>query len=93
MYSRTRDLAGEFAASLDLLDEVILLDIYPAREKPIPGVSSRMILDQLNIRQKHLLSKNEVAGFLKKRKPQVLLTLGAGDIDQMVEPIKKILEG
>ena len=93
LYSRTRDLAGEFAASLDLLDEVILLDIYPAREKPIPGVSSRMILDQLNIRQKHLLSKNEVAGFLKKRKPQVLLTLGAGDIDQMVEPIKKILEG
>jgi UDP-N-acetylmuramate--alanine ligase len=52
-----------------------------------------MILYQLNIRQKHLLGKNEVAGFLKKRKPQVLLTLGAGDIDQRVEPIKKILEG
>lgn len=93
LYSRTRDLAVEFASSLDLLDEVALLDIYPAREKPIPGASSRMILDLMHIRQKHLLGKDEVAAFLKKRKPRILLTLGAGDIDQMVEPIKKILEG
>jgi UDP-N-acetylmuramate--alanine ligase len=92
LYSRTRDLADDFASSLDLLDEVILLDIYPAREIPIPGVSSKMILDKLTITQKHLLGKSEVAGFLRKRKPQVLLTLGAGDIDQMVEPIKKVLE-
>lgn len=91
LYSRTRDLADGFAHSLDLADEVILLDIYPARELPIEGVSSQMILDKMGIENKHLLSKNGVIEWAKNKKPNVLITAGAGDIDQIVEPIKNAL--
>ncbi|MEI6695514.1 MAG: UDP-N-acetylmuramate--L-alanine ligase [Bacteroidota bacterium] len=91
LFSRTRDFADEFARSLELLDEVILLDIYPARENPIKGVTSQMLLDKINIKDKFLVQKSELLGFLKSRKLDVLLTLGAGDIDQFVEPIENIL--
>jgi UDP-N-acetylmuramate--alanine ligase len=92
LYSRTRDLAVEFAGSLDLLDEVILLDIYPAREKPIEGVSSELILQKLKTKQKHIFKKTRLLSYLKTKKPAVLLTLGAGDIDRLVKPIRKAFE-
>ena len=91
LYSRTRDFADEFASSLELLDEVVLLDIYPARELPIPGITSQFLLDKINKTEKHLVEKSEIIKFLQNRDIEVLLTLGAGDIDQLVEPIEKML--
>ncbi|MCD4771926.1 MAG: UDP-N-acetylmuramate--L-alanine ligase [Bacteroidales bacterium] len=88
LYSRTRDFADDFARSLELLDEIILLDIYPAREKPIHGVDSKMLLDKINSENKILCNKNELIKELMKRKIEVLLTLGAGDIDKLVQSIK-----
>ncbi|MBE9466946.1 MAG: UDP-N-acetylmuramate--L-alanine ligase [Bacteroidetes bacterium] len=92
LYSRTRDFAIDFAKSLDLLDCLILLDIYPAREMPIEGVSSQIIFDKVNIENKVLCSKSELINILKKIDIEVLLTLGAGDIGRLVKPIKKYLE-
>ncbi|MFP4023754.1 MAG: UDP-N-acetylmuramate--L-alanine ligase [Thiohalospira sp.] len=92
LYSRTRDFAQEFAQSLDLLDEIILLDIYPAREEPIPRVTSEIIFDKIKNPEKVLCTKNNVIEILKERKPEVLITLGAGDIDELVQPIKKMFE-
>ncbi len=91
LFSRTRDFADEFALSLDMLDECILLDIYPAREKPIEGVTSQMLIGKMKLQNKKVLGKNEILEFLKTNTPQVLLTMGAGDIDGLVEPIEKIL--
>jgi UDP-N-acetylmuramate--alanine ligase len=91
LFTRTRDFAEGFAASMDLLDEPWLLDIYPARELPIMGVSSAMILDKIQNPAKLLLSREEVLQRLQQNKPEVFLTMGAGDIDQMVTPIEKIL--
>jgi UDP-N-acetylmuramate--alanine ligase len=88
LYTRTRDFASGFSESLSLLDEVILLDIYPAREKPIDGVSSGMLLKDIKSSSKMVCSKEELIGELKKRKLEVLLTAGAGDIDMLVEPIR-----
>lgn len=90
LYSRTKDFAEGFAQSLDMLDECILLDIYPARELPMEGVSSQMILDRMKLKNKQLLSKDLLLNYININKPEVLITLGAGDIDQLVEPIKKI---
>jgi len=91
LFSRTRDFADDFAKSLDLLDEVLLLDIYPARELPIEGVSSSMLLSKITNDCKELLSKEELVESIVDRKLEVLLTLGAGDIDELIEPIKKKL--
>lgn len=91
LYSRTRDFADDFAKSLDLLNEVILLDIYPAREEPIEGVTSEMLLRKVTIKNKSLTTKAELVSELQQRKLEVLLTLGAGDIDKLVDPIKKEL--
>jgi UDP-N-acetylmuramate--alanine ligase len=91
LYSRTRDFADGFAESLKLLDKVILLDIYPAREKPIPGVSSAMLAEKIADDSVLLLSKEQVLDYVKEKKPECLLTLGAGDIDQIVEPVKTIM--
>ena len=87
LFSRTRDLADAFARSLELLDNLILLEIYPAREKPIKGVNSKMLLDLVNLKNKKLLSKDQLLPEITQHVPEVLLTLGAGDIDQLVEPI------
>ena len=92
LYSRTRDFATEFAAQLDRLDEVILLDIYPAREQPIPGVSSRVIFDQLKSGAKQLVGKEKLPEIVKQVEPGVILMMGAGDIATMVEPIKNSLQ-
>lgn len=91
LFSRTRDFANEFARSLEKLDEIILLDIYPAREEAIPGVDSKMLLDLIQHDNKMLLSKKELTETIALRHPEVLLTLGAGDIDKLVEPIKEKL--
>lgn len=92
LYSRTRDFAPEFAQSLSLLDELILLDIYPAREKPIEGVTSKIIFDKVTC-PKTLCNKEELLPLLEKKNDiEVLLTVGAGDIDRLLEPIKQILE-
>ena len=92
LYSRTRDFYDGFAESLDLLDEIILLEIYPARELPIAGVSATELLNKCKNNHKILLPKNEITSYLKTHQPQVLLTLGAGDIDLLVKPIKEVLE-
>jgi UDP-N-acetylmuramate--alanine ligase len=92
LYSRTRDFADGFASSLSLLDELILLDIYPARELPMEGVSSNIIFDKVTLENKILCSKDAVTGLLKDKTLGVVLTLGAGDIDQLVEPVQKLLE-
>jgi UDP-N-acetylmuramate--alanine ligase len=91
LFTRTRDFADGFARSLELLDELILLDIYPAREKPIEGVNSEMLLEKVRTKSKKLVSKKELVKEIKDREVEVLITLGAGDIDAMVEPIKNEL--
>lgn len=93
LYTRTRDFVDEFAASLSLLDELILLDIYPARELPIEGITSQIIFDKVTCKEKVLLSNEELLGYLKNKKVEVLMTLGAGDIDVFVQPIKQQLLG
>ena len=91
LFSRTKDLCDEFAVSLSKADELILLDIYPAREKPIDGVSSQIILDKVKIINKKVVSKAEVVTELKNRSLEVVLTVGAGDIDTKVNEIKELL--
>ena len=96
LFSRTRDFADGFAASLDLADEVFLLPIYPARERPIAGVSSRMIADKMSRAVVYLAEKNELLQTLNQRTvrregPELLITAGAGDIDTLIEPIMRLL--
>ena len=91
LFSRTRDFADAFAESLDMLDECILLEIYPAREKPIEGVNSKWLLEKMKLKNKRLMSKTEVLEEIKTNKKEVVLTMGAGDIDSLVEPIESIL--
>jgi len=88
LYSRTRDFLEGFAESLALLDQLVLLEIYPAREKPIPGINSQLLLDKIRMKNKVLLQKEELIPYLKTISPQVLLSLGAGDIDRLVDNIK-----
>ncbi|MFZ1313851.1 MAG: UDP-N-acetylmuramate--L-alanine ligase [Chitinophagaceae bacterium] len=100
LYSRTRDLAEGFAQVLDLADEVILLPIYPARELPIEGVSSEMVLEKMKNEHKRVLKKEELTSWvqqdyvrtLNKEFGEVLITAGAGDIDMLVEPMKNELK-
>ena len=91
LYTRTRDLADGFAAALSLLDTAVLLDIYPAREEPIPGVSSRLIFDKMPLKDKYICTKEELIPLLKRLDPEVLLTMGAGDIDRLVDKIGNAL--
>jgi UDP-N-acetylmuramate--alanine ligase len=88
LFSRTRDHAEGFAKILDELDEIILLPIYPAREKPIEGVSSEMIFEKMRSVNKRLLNKSDIPGHLDSAEIDVLLTIGAGDIDSLVAPIE-----
>ncbi len=92
LYSRTRDFIDEFAKALSLLDELILLDIYPAREEPIEGITSQLILDRVTIKKKQLCSKEELLLVVKNSTFDIVLMLGAGDIDRLVSPVKNILE-
>lgn len=94
LYTRTRDFAADFAASLSLLDELILLDIYPTREEPIPGVTSQIIFDRVTIPNKRMIRKEELLDLVQKEAAsfEVVLMVGAGNIDRLVEPVKQILE-
>lgn len=92
LYTRTRDFANEFAESLSMLDKLILLDIYPARELPIEGVTSQIIFDKVNIKDKVLITKERLMEELSGRDIDALATLGAGDIDRFVEPITVYLK-
>ena len=91
LYSRTRDFVDGFAEALDELDELLLLDIYPARELPIDGVSSKIIFDKMKCKNKQLISKNNLIEKLKENKIEVLMTLGAGDIGAMTKDIAKAI--
>lgn len=95
LYSRTNDFANEFAESLDMADEVILLPIYPARELPMEGVNSKLISDKMKNTDKQLLSKEELLQWIEKEYANneggLLITAGAGDIDKLIEPIKAII--
>jgi len=91
LFSRTRDFVNGFAESLSLANEVFLLDIYPARELPIEGITSKIIFDKMTCK-KHLVSRSELLEAIKTNQPKVFLTLGAGDIDLLINPIKEILE-
>ena len=92
LYTRTRDFGPQFAEVLSIADRVILLDIYPARELPIEGITSQWLLDQIVAKEKILVSKAQLLPYLQKHRPQVLLTVGAGDIDRLVLVIKAGLE-
>ncbi len=93
LYTRTRDFYKDFAESLSLLDEVILVDIYPARETPIPGISSKLIYDSLRPGiTKQMCKKKDILNVLRERKIEVLITLGAGDIDNYVPAIEQMLK-
>ncbi|MGW8314651.1 MAG: UDP-N-acetylmuramate--L-alanine ligase [Bacteroidales bacterium] len=89
LFSRTRDFAEEFARSLELLDALILLEIYPAREEPIPGVTSSVIFDQVELKEKVLISRTQLLRVVKEQDPELLVTMGAGDINQFVGPLRE----
>ena len=92
LYSRTKDFYPEFASSLSLLDSVILLPIYPAREEPIPGVLSDMILDRITLSDKKTVEKQDLLAEIGDRDTDILVTFGAGDIDRFVTPIESLLK-
>lgn len=91
LFTRTRDFANEFAKVLSTADETILLEIYPARELPIEGINSQMLLEKMTIDKKELCGKDSVVDYIKNKKPELLLTVGAGDIDTLIEPLKNTL--
>ncbi len=88
LFSRTRDFVDGFAESLDSVDELLILDIYPARELPIAGVSSEIILEKMKLKKRKLVKKSEICDLLCENPPHLLLMLGAGDIDRLVSPIE-----
>ena len=92
LYSRTKDQAVGFSATLDLADEVILLPIYPARELPMEGVNSEMLLNNMQLNQKQVLEKTAFLDWVKSNQPELLVMAGAGDIDTLVNPAKELLK-
>jgi UDP-N-acetylmuramate--alanine ligase len=91
LFTRTRDFANEFAKVLSTADDVMLLEIYPARELPIEGINSKMLLDKITTINKELCGKDLVLERIKNKNPELLLTVGAGDIDTLIEPLKNTL--
>jgi len=91
LFSRTQDLENEFCDILSSVDKLVLLDIYPAREKPIPGVSSKNMLDKVNLENKWYVNANNLMGVLQTEKPNLIVTAGAGDVYKLVPIIKSIL--
>jgi UDP-N-acetylmuramate--alanine ligase len=92
LFSRTMDFADEFAQALSKVDKLILLDIYPAREEPIPGVTSELIFNKVEGPEKVMLKKEDLMAYLEGEKLDVLATFGAGDIDRFTGPITEMLE-
>jgi UDP-N-acetylmuramate--alanine ligase len=91
LYSRTRDFMDGFAEALRHFDQLYLLNIYPARERPIPGITSEALLARIPMEKKALVEREELLQTLQQKPPELLLTIGAGDIDQLVQPIKMAL--
>ncbi|GHE23509.1 UDP-N-acetylmuramate--L-alanine ligase [Sphingobacterium griseoflavum] len=92
LFSRTRDFVEGFAEVLGMADELLLMDIYPAREQPIEGVTSAWLLDKVGIANKRLVSPAAVLDIVKVERPELVVTVGAGDIDRLVKPLKELLE-
>ena len=92
LYSRTRDFADDFAKSLEALNDLLLMEIYPAREEPIEGVNSEMLLNKVRMVNKKLVDRENIVEEVLRLSPEVLLTMGAGDIDRLIEPIKNALD-
>jgi len=91
LFTRTRDFADEFANVLGTADELLLLDIYPARELPLEGINAQFLLNKITLENKRIFSKDAAVQYIKDEKPELILTVGAGDIDTIIEPLKMIL--
>ena len=91
LFSRTKDFAADFASVLSTVDDLLLLEIYPARELPIPGIDSRFLLDQITLDSKLICEKGQVLDLIKAKRPELLVTVGAGDIDTLVQPLKNVM--
>ena len=92
LYSRTRDFMDEFASVFAIADELVLLDIYPAREQPIEGITSAALLAKVPMNEKRVCPKSELIGLIEREKPELLITMGAGDIDRFVEPLEELIK-
>lgn len=92
LFSRTRDFMDGFASALSIADEVVLLDVYPARELPLEGITSEALLRMITAQSKTLVDKTKLADWVKLNQPELFLTIGAGDIDTCVEPVKNVME-
>jgi UDP-N-acetylmuramate--alanine ligase len=92
LFSRTRDLADGFAQSLDMADEVILLDVYPARELPMEGITAETITSRMANPAHTILTKEGLVEYVRNARPALFITAGAGDIDKLTEPIKELLQ-
>lgn len=92
LYTRTRDFAPEFAESLSMADKLILLDIYPAREEPIEGVTSEIIFDKVTLEDKVLITREQLMDYLQNEPVDILVTFGAGNIDRFISPITEMLK-
>lgn len=91
LFTRTRDFADDFAKVLSTADDLLLLEIYPARELPLEGIDSKFLLDKINLKNKQICGKDFVVQYVKDTKPELILTVGAGDIDTIIEPLKNTL--
>jgi UDP-N-acetylmuramate--alanine ligase len=91
LFTRTRDFADEFAKVLSTVDELMLLEIYPARELPIEGINAQFLLDKITLADKKICEKDFVVQHVEHTKPELILTVGAGDIDTIIEPLKNTL--
>ena len=91
LYSRTRDFMSDFASSLEKLDELILMEIYPAREEPIPGIDAQNLLEKIDLKNKIILNEEQILVRIENNPPELLVTIGAGNIDALVPKIKKVL--
>ncbi|MCX2473952.1 UDP-N-acetylmuramate--L-alanine ligase [Pedobacter sp. MC2016-05] len=91
LFTRTRDFADDFAKVLSTADDLLLLEIYPARELPLEGIDSKFLLNKINLKNKQICGKYSVVQYVKDTKPELILTVGAGDIDTIIEPLKNAL--
>ncbi|KQN32561.1 UDP-N-acetylmuramate--alanine ligase [Pedobacter sp. Leaf41] len=91
LFTRTRDFADDFAKVLSTADDLLLLEIYPARELPLEGIDSKFLLDKISLKNKQICGKDFVVQYVKDTKPELILTVGAGDIDTIIEPLKNTL--
>ncbi|MBN2683340.1 MAG: UDP-N-acetylmuramate--L-alanine ligase [Bacteroidales bacterium] len=92
LFTRTRDFANEFSSALSIANETILLPIYPAREKPIEGINSELLLKNITCKEKQICEMTELVNILQNKNIEIIITMGAGDIDKLVKPIKEMLE-